>query len=102
MTHKTYKKYFIRDSDSILIKGTEFFETLNWFKAYAISVLCIQQINDTLRDDAINDEDSYVGNMKVTTGLLRSLEEIYFRFPEIKEKIDKEHHKFSGRNVNKC
>lgn len=86
-TYKKHKKYFVKDyEDGISIINDEYFDDIkSWTEALSIGFLCYFEIQKILTDDALSNDDaeSFIGNMKVVTGLNRTLQELDFRFPEI-------------------
>ncbi len=82
MTKKT--KYFIKTNQSINVCGIDYFDTIkNWNQAFSIAVSCYVELQNTLLKDCTDKKDSYIGSIKVTTGLERALQEIGNRFPGV-------------------
>lgn len=91
-------------SDSRLaIAEHSFFESVDsWDKALSLGVSCYSQIQRILVEDSLDGEDSYIGNMKVTTGLQRSLEELNERFPSLIEHIHSVELLIDGNRIIRC
>lgn len=82
------KKYLIKDTIGIYEGDDSFFDEITSRNhALTIGVLCYHEVYNTLINDAKNDEDSFIGNMKVTTGLNRTLEELNKRYPFLLDEI---------------
>jgi len=95
--HKKYKKYFVKNSTGICVIDYDYFDSVkSWMHAFAIGISCYNEIQNTLMTD-IDDQDSYIGNMKVITGLERSLQELNERYPCLMMEIHK-----APLKINRC
>ena len=78
------KKYFIKEDDGIYIVTDEFFNDIeSRDEALIIAIRAVGAINITLKEEVLADDSLLIGNMKVTTGLQRSLEELDKRWPNL-------------------
>lgn len=100
---KKYKKYIVMSKDGLSMAGPEYFDSLDsWTKALSVGVSCYAEIQRVLIEDGIDGDDSYVGNMKVTTGLQRSLDEINDRYPSLIDHIHSTSLLVNGTRVFRC
>jgi hypothetical protein len=100
---KNGRKYVLRDKDGIFVAYREFFDTIETREqALSMGVMCFATIHDTLQEDAVEGDDTYVGNMKLTTGLERSLEELERRFPLLLDEIHSLDIRNHGKRIYKC
>lgn len=101
--YKKYKKYFVKDNEGLSIIEMKYFDSINsWVEAFSIGVCCYIELQKVLTDDAITGEDSYIGNMKVTTGLERSLQELNERYPQLMVQIHSTSLLIHGTRAIKC
>src|SRR5690606_27577997 len=99
---KVNKKFFIKEDGDIKTVYKEYFEAIaSRDEALNLAVQVFLEINATLVEDS-DEEDSYIGNMKVLTGLTRSLSELNSRFPAILEQIHSLDLKLNGKTLFKC
>jgi hypothetical protein len=100
---KLPKKYFIVDDGHVCSVTSEFFDNLgSRMVALTVGLQCLSAIYHTLSEDAVEGDDAYVGNMKVTTGLERSLTELDRRFPRLLREIHDMNRRDSGQRVYVC
>lgn len=100
---KPDRKYVLRDEQGIFIAHRDFFDTIETREqALSMALMCIAAIHDTLQEDAIEGDDTYVGNMKLTTGLDHSLEELDRRFPHLMREVSSLEIRNRGVRVFKC
>lgn len=101
-TVTTKRKFFIKERGDIRTVFKDYFDTItSRNEALNLAVQVYLEINSTLIEDS-DDEDSYIGNMKVLTGLTRSLTELDNRFPSILEQIHSFPLKLNGKALIKC
>ncbi len=101
-SHKVFKKYLVKKSDGLFIEDYSFFESVDsWIKALSIGTACYSQIQKVLIDDSRGDE-SFVGTMKVTTGLERTLIELNERYPQLMNEIHGVSLIANGIRVSRC
>src|SRR5690606_32923829 len=87
--YKKHKKYFVKSFDGLLETNYDFFNSVDsWIKALSIGMSCYKEIHYVLIKDS-DGEDSYIGNMKVITGLERTLQELNERYPQLMSEIHK-------------
>jgi hypothetical protein len=102
-TRKVPKKYFVVDDGQVCSVTEEFFNTLgSRMAALDVGLKCFSAIHSILVDDAINGDDSYIGNMKVTTGLQRTLDKLEERFPCLMRDIQGMERRNEGKRVYVC
>ena len=82
MVKKSNKKYFIKEEDNIYVVYEEFFDEIrNRESALAYYIRTYGEIHSVLKSECKNKEILYIGNMKIITGLQRTLEELEKRWP---------------------
>lgn len=96
------KKFFVKEDGNIRTVFKDYFDTItSRNEALNLAVQVYLEINSTLIEDS-GEEDSYIGNMKVLTGLTRSLTELNNRFPAILQQIHSLKLKLNGKALIKC
>jgi hypothetical protein len=80
---KLGKKFFLRDEAGIFAVHRSFFdnEVKTRSDALVIALRVLSEIHYTLQEEARLGGPLYIGNMKVITGLQRSLSELDLRWP---------------------
>lgn len=86
---RKFKQYFIVLNDELRTIKYEFFDDISLrMDALSLGAAAYRELYKTLKEEAEIDGDSiYVGPMKVVTGLERTLNELDFRFPFLREEI---------------
>lgn len=75
------KKYFVKEDDGVYVVFDEFFNDIeSRSEALVIALRTVGEIHATLQEEA-DGSCLYIGNMKVTTGLQRCLDELDRRWP---------------------
>lgn len=100
---KQARKYFVKKDDGIFVVNDSFFDQIN-SRAVALS-LAIRtwyQLQDQLRADAVDGENTFIGNMKITTGLERSLAELDKRHPYLLLEVRSVERRYQGRRIYNC
>ena len=76
------KKFFVKEEDGLYTVHERFFDEIeSRNEALVIALRIIGELHSTLKDEALGGGPLFVGNMKVTTGLQRSLDELEKRWP---------------------
>lgn len=85
MTRKrssTSKKFFVKEEDGIFSVKKEFFDDIeSRQEALVIAMRTLGEIQSTLREESRDEGSLFIGNMKITTGLQRTLDELEDRWP---------------------
>lgn len=82
MARKIKKKFFIKEEEAIYTVTEEFFSDIgSRDDALVLAMRAIDELHTTLKEETVDGEIVLIGNMKVTTGLQRSLEELDKRWP---------------------
>jgi hypothetical protein len=88
MARKIKKKFFIKDIDGIYTVTEDFFSDIeSRDEALILALRAIDEIHTTLKEEVVDGDSIIIGNMKVTTGLQRSLEELDKRWPSLLEQM---------------
>jgi len=75
-------KFFIKDEEGIFSAYSEFFEEIkSRSEALVIALRVLGEIHNTLKEEARLGSPLFIGNMKVITGLQRTLNELEKRYP---------------------
>ncbi len=94
------KKFFIKDEDGIYIVTDEFFSDIeSRDEALMLALRAVDEINTTLKEEVLEDDSLLIGNMKVTTGLQRSLEELDKRWPNLLNQLYSTPRCISGHTI---
>jgi hypothetical protein len=100
---KHKKKFFIKEEDGIYAVHDEFFNDIeSRDEALVLAMLALEEIHTTLREEALGDDTMLIGNMKVTTGLQRSLEELNKRWPSLLEEMYSTPRRIDGHILTIC
>jgi hypothetical protein len=97
---KTKKKFLIKDEGNIFTVPVDYFDDIETRdEALLLALLAIDELHTTLKDEALEDDVIFVGNMKVTTGLQRSLEELNKRWPKLLDQVYSTPRSIEGRVI---
>lgn len=98
------KKYLVKEEDGIYTVFDEFFDDIeNREEALVIALRTLGEIHITLQNEADGDKRPfYCGNMKVTTGLQRCLDELERRWPYLMVEMRSVPRKINGLTINIC
>jgi hypothetical protein len=87
MARKTKKKFFIKDIDGIYTVTEEFFSDIeSRDEALVLAIRALDEIHTVLKEE-VGGDSMVIGNMRVTTGLQRSLEELDKRWPNLLDQM---------------
>lgn len=101
--YKSYKKYFVKDAQGLSVIDISYFNSVkSWTEAYAIGLSTYAEIQKVLVEDAVGGDNSFIGNMKVTTGLERTLQELDYRYPNLLKEIHSAKLSLNGSRVFRC
>jgi hypothetical protein len=97
------RKYFVKEDDGIFIVKEDFFKAIgSREEALMVGVRTYFEIQNCLKEEALDGEISFIGNMKVVTGLERTLEKLDSIFPFLLRELHSVERKFEGKTVHKC
>jgi hypothetical protein len=100
MVRKQKKKFFIKEEEALYTVTDEFFDDIqSRAEALMLAIRAIDELHLTLKEEALEGDDVFIGNMKVTTGLQRSLEELDKRWPNILDQIYSSTWSIDGRTI---
>jgi hypothetical protein len=100
---KHKKKFFVKEEDGIYAVHDEFFNDIeSRDEALVLAMLALEEIHTTLREEALEGDTMLIGNMKVTTGLQRSLEELNKRWPSLLEEMYSMPRRIDGHILTIC
>lgn len=101
--YRKYKKYFVKDASGLSVIDFSYFESVeSWIEAFSIGICCYSELQRVLKEDAIDGDDSFIGTMKVTTGLERTLQELDARYPQLLKEIHSAPLTINGSRVIRC
>jgi len=82
------KKYFIKEEEGIYTVTDDFFNDIeSRDEALLLAIRAVDEIHTTLKEESLEGDTMLIGNMRVTTGLQRSLEELERRWPSLLEQM---------------
>lgn len=82
------KNFFIKEPEGIYTVTNEFFNDIeSRDEALMLAIRAVDEIQLTLRDEALEGVSVLIGSIKVTTGLQRSLDELSRRWPGLLEQM---------------
>lgn len=102
MTHKRPRKYFVKEEDGIFTVHAEFFDAIeSREEALAIALRCMGEMHATLSEEG-DGVPFFIGNMKVTTGLQRTLDELEERWPFLLTEMRAVPRRINGHIITIC
>jgi len=94
------KKFFIKEQEGVYTVTGEFFNDIETRdEALLLAIRLIDEIHMTLKEEVMDDDSILIGNMKVTTGLQRSLEELERRWPNLLNQLYSTPRNIDGRVI---
>jgi hypothetical protein len=94
------KKFFVKEEEGIYSVTKEFFDDIeNRDEALILALRAVDELHSTLKEEALDGDCMFIGNMKVTTGLQRSLEELDKRWPSLLEQMYSTPRNIDGRVI---
>lgn len=102
--NKRLKQYFVIFNGELFSVPDHFFdcEVKNYDQALQFGMACYGLLKTALKDEAVDKKIIKLGTMKLTTGLIRSLDELERRFPHIQNVIRAHDVSFNGQKIFKC
>ena len=96
-------KFFIRDENGIFVGYIDFFDTLqSRTEAIDLAIRIIGEIHLTLMQEVDVGKPLFIGNMKVVTGLQRSLDELEKRWPCLLDEVYSVERRIGGCTLGIC
>jgi len=100
---KRSKKFFVKEEEGIYSVTDGFFDDIeSREEALVVIMRCQSEIYDTLQDEAINGGPVLIGNMKVVTGLQRSIDELNVRWPYLLTELLSVTRRINGHIISTC
>jgi hypothetical protein len=97
------RKFFVKEEDGVFVVKSVYFDSIDSrIEAIVIGIRTLAELERQLVEDAVEGQNAFIGNMKVTTGLERSLAELDFRFPRLLREIRGTERRFAGRRMYRC
>jgi hypothetical protein len=97
------KKFFVKEEDGIYTVFDQFFDEIeSRDEALVVALRIVGEIHDTLKDEALGGGPLFIGNMKVVTGLQRSLDELEKRWPFLMLEMHSTPRRINGHTVQTC
>jgi hypothetical protein len=94
------KKFFIKEEEAVYSVTEEFFSDIeNRDEALLLAMRALDEIHTTLIEEVVDGDSVMIGNMKVTTGLQRSLEELDKRWPSLLDQMYSSPRNIEGRVI---
>jgi hypothetical protein len=90
--------YLISTPEGLSVVNEAFFDDINdRIAALTLAKDCFSTIHDTMKFDAINGSESYIGPMKVTRSLDRTIKLLDKKFPFLQKELQKL--KYNGQRL---
>lgn len=97
------KKYFVKEEDGIFVVHDEFFEDIeSRDEALVIAMRTYGEIHKTLQQEVEAGGPLFIGNMKVNTGLQRTLDELENRWPFLITQLRATPRRINGHIIQPC
>lgn len=97
------KKFFVKEDDGIFCVTSEFFDDIeSRQEALAIAMRTLGEIQEVLKEESLDKDSFYIGRMKVTTGLQRTLDELDRRWPFLMVEMRTIPRRINGFVLNIC
>jgi len=94
---KSRKKFFVKEEDGIFSVYQDFFDDIeSRDEALAIALRTLGEVHSNLLEETEAGHELYIGNMKVSTGLKRTLDELDVRWPGLTQEIFSVPRKING------
>ena len=101
--YKSPKSFFVKDDDQIFKVRIDFFDEFSERnEALTFALEQYFELRRVLVEDAKEDDDLFIGPMKVTTGLRRTLDELNHRWPHLMEEITAVGRRMDGQRIAVC
>lgn len=95
------KKYFVKEDNGIFVVKSTYFDAIkSRTEAIAMALRTLFELRRQLQEDALDNSNSFIGAMKVTTGLDRTLSELDCRFPLLLSEIKSVERRTNGTRVS--
>lgn len=99
---KSKRKYFVKEEDGIYTVHDEFFEDIeSREEALVIAMRTLGEIHITLQEEG-DGSSLFIGNMKVITGLQRTLDELDKRWPYLMFEVYGTARRINGHTISTC
>lgn len=96
------KKYFVKEEDGIYTVHDEFFEDIeSRDEALVIALRTLGEVHTTLQEEG-DGSPLFIGNMKVVTGLQRTLDELEKRWPFLINELYGTARRINGHTISNC
>lgn len=100
MAKKKNYKYFVKENNKIIVVKRKYFDELkSREEAFNIALQTYLELQNQLREDAIQNDVGYIGTIALTDGLSRSMEEFESLFPTIHEQIKTTDKRYEGIRI---
>lgn len=99
----TNKKYFIKEEEGIYTVNSDFFNDIETRdEALVLALRAMAELHSALKEEALDGDSLFIGSMKVTTGLQRSLDELSKRWPGLLEQMYSTPRHIDGTVITFC
>lgn len=97
------KKRFVKEDEGIYVVYDEFFDDIeSRSEALVIALRTLEEIHNTLEQEAEIGDSLFIGNMKVITGLQRCLDELDRRWPFLIDELRATPRRINGQTISIC
>lgn len=81
---KNKTKFIVRLNGVVKVVDIDYFATIkNYAEAVCIAMSCYDEFHIRMKLDAIEKCDSFIGRVKISKGLQRTIDELESRFPGV-------------------
>ena len=97
------RRYFVKDEDGVFVVKEPFFADIeNRDEALFLALMSWFELQEQLTDDAMAGAAAFIGNMKVTTGLERTLARIEEKYPGTLANLRSIERRRNGHRIYTC
>jgi hypothetical protein len=97
------KKYLIKEQEGLYTVHNDFFDDIeSRDEALMLAIMALDELHLTLKEEVDDDDSVLIGNLKVTTGLQRSLDELNKRWPSLLNELYSTPRVVNGRVIALC
>ena len=97
------KKFFVKEEDGVYSVFDNFFDDIeSRDEALVIAIRAFGEVHNTLKEESLDDGPLFIGNMKVITGLQRTLDELDKRWPFLLLEMRSVPRRINGHMIQTC
>lgn len=90
----------MKENNGVFVVKDKYFDSIkSRIEAAALASRTFFELQRQLTEDAMDNSNSFIGSIKVTTGLERTLEELNNRFPYLLDEFRGIERRYNGKRV---